>query len=59
MSETITLINLKTGGVIEADVCELSRRGWPEGYERADSVSVKKWISALRRAKKLTETPDA
>lgn len=59
MDETVKLINLKTGEVINADSYELARRGMPDGYERADGVSIERWIEALRRAKGLTETPDA
>lgn len=59
MDEIVKLINLKTGEVINADSYELARRGMPDGYERADGVSVDGWIKALRRAKGLTETTDA
>ncbi|WP_155931548.1 hypothetical protein [Methylopila sp. 73B] len=50
MTESVLLINLRTGETMVADAYALRERGLPEGWHVAASVSIDEWISALRAA---------
>jgi len=47
---SVILINLETGHIIEADPYVLREQCIPEGYRFADEITVEEWIEALQKA---------
>ncbi len=47
---SVILINLGTGHIIEADPYVLREQCIPKGYRFADEITVEEWIEALQKA---------
>ncbi len=50
MRNTVKLINLDTGELIETDYYVLMGRGLPDGFVIADEVTVEEYAASIRRA---------
>jgi|GEM_PF-3468395 len=48
--QSVKIVNLETGQVIEADPYVLREQCIPHGYRFADEITVEEWIEALQRA---------